>query len=53
MMVENVIVEGFKKCDHEKNAPDGVCTSKKASNRLNLRCGGWAKDLYEAKAHAV
>jgi len=54
MMIENVIIEGCKECDLEKNAPDGVCTGKKASNSLNIRCvGGWLKIFMEVTAHAV
>jgi three-Cys-motif partner protein len=35
------------KCDHEKNAPNGVCLTSKGTDGLNVRCvGGWAKDKY-------
>ncbi|GAH89614.1 unnamed protein product, partial [marine sediment metagenome] len=34
-------------CKHQKEAPDGICTIKKASDGLDIRCvGGWAKHKY-------
>lgn len=36
-----------KECDYERNAPNGICLIKKASDGHNIRCvGRWAKDKY-------
>ena len=36
-----------KQCDYERNAPNGICLVKKASDGHNIRCvGRWAKDKY-------
>jgi len=34
-------------CDYNKNAPDGICNIKNASDAMVLRCvGGWSKDKH-------
>ncbi len=34
-------------CKHQKEAPEGLCLVKKASDGLDIRCvGGWAKHKY-------
>ena len=34
-------------CDNEQNAPNGICSKKKASDGLPLRCvGEWSKDKH-------
>ena len=34
-------------CDYKKNAPEGICTLKNASDDLPIRCvGSWAQDKY-------
>jgi len=34
-------------CDYKKNAPEGICKIKDASDGLPTRCVGlWAKDKY-------
>lgn len=36
-----------KGCDYKKNAPEGICKIKNASDGLPVRCVGlWAKDKY-------
>jgi len=36
-----------KNCDHIKNAPEGICSRRKASDGLDIRCVGlWSKDKY-------
>jgi spore photoproduct lyase len=36
-----------KECDYERNAPNGICVIKKASDGHDIRCvGRWAKDKY-------
>jgi len=34
-------------CEYNRNAPNGICTVRKASDGYNIRCvGRWAKDKY-------
>jgi spore photoproduct lyase len=36
-----------KGCDYERNAPNGICAIKKASDGYDIRCvGSWAEDKY-------
>jgi len=36
-----------KNCDYIKNAPEGICSRRKASDGLDIRCVGlWSKDKY-------
>jgi three-Cys-motif partner protein len=46
-MGSNLYVQKCKGCDSDRNAPDGICTLRPASDGLPLRCvGGWSKAKY-------
>jgi len=46
-MSESSTYEGCIRCDYERNASDGICTIKKASDGLDIRCvGQWSKEKY-------
>jgi spore photoproduct lyase len=41
------LLRSCKNCNHDKNAPSGICTVRKASDSLDIRCvGKWAKNKY-------
>jgi spore photoproduct lyase len=41
------LLRSCKNCNHDKNAPYGICTVRKASDGLDIRCvGKWAKNKY-------
>jgi three-Cys-motif partner protein len=46
-MGSNLYVRRCKGCNYDRNAPNGICIPRPASDGLPLRCvGGWSKEKY-------